>query len=146
MNKIEAHNSAIIDDLFDSIDHKELERTKQKMLLAAKIEDAMKAKGWKKKDLISALNIKSPSIVSRWFSGTHNFKVDTLIDLQNVLGVNLLNVKEESDKSVYTFHFCVENKIQTRRLRKESESVWHHYSNARSVFTSKINLPLMAKA
>ena len=95
MSKVEAHNSEIIDDLFDSTDPDEMERTRQKMLLAAKIEDAMKAKGWKKKDLISALKIKSPSIVTRWFSGTHNFKTDTLIDLQSVLGVNLLNVEKK---------------------------------------------------
>ena len=96
MSKVEAHNSEIIDDLFDSTDPGEMERTRQKMLLAAKIEDAMKAKGWKKKDLMSALEIKSPSIVTRWFSGTHNFKTDTLIDLQSVLGVNLLNVEKEN--------------------------------------------------
>ena len=96
MSKIEArHNSEIIDDLFDSIDPGEMERNRQKMLLAAKIEDAMKAKGWKKKDLMSALEIKSASIVTRWFSGTHNFKIDTLIDLQSVLGVNLLNVEKK---------------------------------------------------
>ena len=95
MTKVEAHNSEIIDDLFDSTAPGEMEHTRQKMLLAAKIEDAMKAKGWKKKDLISALEIKSPSIVTRWFSGTHNFKIDTLIDLQSVLGENLLNVEKK---------------------------------------------------
>lgn len=146
MSKIENHNSLIIDHLFDAIDPKEMERTKQKMLLAAKIENAMNAKGWKKKDLINAMNIKSPSIVTRWFSGTHNFKIDTLIDLQSVLGINLLNVQQETEKSVYTIHFCVEHKVEKKEQPSIPDNVWSDYSNARSVFSTSINVPLIAEA
>jgi len=52
------------------------------MLIAAKIDDAIKAKNWKKKDLLEAMGRKNPSLVTKWLSGTHNFTVDTLVELK----------------------------------------------------------------
>ncbi len=37
----------------------------------------------------------NPSEITRWLSGTHNFTTDTLIDLQRVLDINLLDVTNE---------------------------------------------------
>lgn len=92
MNNLKETSSlSILDQVLDTQEPRELERTKHKMLIAAKIEDAMLAKGWKKKDLMAALDINSPSILTRWFSGTHNFKIETLVDIQTVLEVNLLH-------------------------------------------------------
>ena len=114
MSRTKNHNSQLIDELFDSISPEELERTKQKMLLAAKIEDAMKAKGWKKKDLIKAMGINSPSIVTRWFSGTHNFQLDTLTDLQTVLGVRLIDVETKEMPAVaYSYEAQHETAAET---------------------------------
>ena len=59
-NKTETYSSELIDNLFNEISPKELERTKNKMLLAVRIGDAIKSKGCKKKDLADALN-KRPS-------------------------------------------------------------------------------------
>ena len=72
-----------------------LEQTKTdtKMIIAAKIDEAMKAKGWKNKDLLEAVGKENPSIVTKWLSGTHNFTVDTLVEIENALGIQLLNVK-----------------------------------------------------
>lgn len=146
MSKIEIHNSDLINELFDSIDSKEIERTKQKMLLAAKIEDAMKAKGWRKTDLIKALDIRSPSIVTRWFSGTHNFNTDTLIDLQTVLEVNLLNVGEEYVKPVNSYHFCLEYRVEVGQQSSFMKNMWSDYSNAQSVFSSNSVFSKIAEA
>ena len=63
------------------------------MRLAAKIYAGLKARGWKSLDLARALNVKSPSLVSKWLSGTHNFTADTLIDIQRVLNIQLLDVE-----------------------------------------------------
>lgn len=70
------------------------------MLLAAKIDDAMKAKGWKKKDLMLAMGKRNQSEITRWLSGTHNFTSDLLSDLGMVLNTNLFNLKSETPKSV----------------------------------------------
>ena len=51
MSKAETYNSKIIDELFDSISLEKEEKIRKRMLLAARIDKGIKAKGWKKKDL-----------------------------------------------------------------------------------------------
>lgn len=89
----ENYTSDLIDHLLDSIQPEEQEQTDYKMKLSAKIYAGLKAKGWKSLDLAKALGLKSPSLVSKWLSGTHNFTVDTLVDIQRVLGIKLLDVE-----------------------------------------------------
>ena len=90
-NKAELYSSDLIDQFLNKIPPEEYERTKNKMLLAVKIDDAIKAKGWKKKDLANALN-KQPSEISKWLSGIHNFTTDTLWDIEKVLNITLINI------------------------------------------------------
>ena len=56
MNHKEEHNSPIINRLLRSSDKAEAVRIEKRMMLAAYIDDAIKAKCWKKKDLAKALN------------------------------------------------------------------------------------------
>src|SRR6056297_2963008 len=91
----ENYTSPAIDELTDETDEKEYKRTEKRMMMAARIDEARRAKGWKNKDLAKALE-KKPSEISKYLSGTHNFTVDTLSDLEEALGIQLLNVKEES--------------------------------------------------
>lgn len=49
--KPELYKSEILDDLLQEITPSEMEKSKNKMLLAAKIDEGIKAKGWKKKGL-----------------------------------------------------------------------------------------------
>mgnify|MGYP000851338848 CR=1 FL=1 len=65
------------------------------MLLAGRIEDAIKEKGWRKVDFAGAMG-KRPSEVTKWLSGTHNFNIETLFDIENVLGIKLFVVEGES--------------------------------------------------
>lgn len=101
-NKTEEYNSDLIDEILDSITPKEKRRVKHKMLLAARIEDAMKAKGWNKSRLLQELGQKNASVATKWFSGTHNFTVDTLFDIQEALGIKLINI---SDKQAIKLEF-----------------------------------------
>lgn len=79
--------------MLNKIKPEEQEQIDYKMKLAAKIYTGLKSKGWKSLDLAKALNLKSPSLVSKWLSGTHNFTIDTLVDIQQVLGIQLLDVE-----------------------------------------------------
>jgi transcriptional regulator with XRE-family HTH domain len=89
----ENYSSELIDNLLDSIKPEEQEQIDYKMRLSAKIYAGLKNKGWKSLDLAKALDLKSPSLVSKWLSGTHNFTVDTLIDIQRILEIKLLDVE-----------------------------------------------------
>jgi ribosome-binding protein aMBF1 (putative translation factor) len=89
--KAENYTSPAIDELMDETDEKEYKRTEKRMMMAARIDDGKKAKGWKNKDLAKALG-KKPSEISKYLSGTHNFTIDTLSDLEEVLNIKLLHL------------------------------------------------------
>ncbi len=85
-------NIGSLDRLLQEITPEEQERTDGKLLLAARIADAMETKGWNNKMLMEAMEKKNLSEISRWLSGTHNFTVETLMNLGRVLGTSFLNL------------------------------------------------------
>jgi transcriptional regulator with XRE-family HTH domain len=112
----ENYSSPLVEDLL-SIKPEEQEQIDYKMKLAAKIYAGIKSKGWKSLDLAQALHLKSPSLVSKWLSGTHNFTVDTLIDIQRVLSINLLNA--EIDKPAPTLNINFTVAVEPSSLRED---------------------------
>ena len=94
--------SPLINELSNAIAPQEQEQTDYKMMLAAKIYQAMKSLGMTQTQFAESLN-KPISLISRWMSGTHNFTVDTLVDIQRILGIALLNV--ETTKSYAQINF-----------------------------------------
>ena len=88
------HHSAVLEDFLSLGSPEELARTETRMLLAAKIQDAITAKGIGKKQFADMMD-QSPSVITKWLSGGQNFTVDTLTDIQRVLGVQLLAVEEK---------------------------------------------------
>lgn len=107
-NKAENYNSPEMDEILNEISPAELKRTKQRMLLAAKIDDAIKAKGWKKSDFAREMK-KSPSEISKWLSGTHNFTIDTLSDIEELLRIKLVNIVERENEMYYYFSGSVQS-------------------------------------
>lgn len=98
-NEPETYKSELIEDLLDSIPPEESEKIEKKMLIAAKIDNALKSKGWRKSDLLEALGRKNPSQISKWLSGTHNFTLDTLIDLERALDIRLIDFEDEQEQN-----------------------------------------------
>ena len=107
----------VIDELLGKITPEEQAKTDAKMLLAAKIADAMKAKGWKNKDLLKAMGKNSPSEITKWLSGTHNFTVETLIDLENVLNVKLLNLNDDKVETIARYHIMAKGQVVGNKER-----------------------------
>lgn len=99
-------NSPIIDSLLNEIDPLDQAKTDAKMELAAKICRAMEAKSWKKKDLLRAVGKDNPSIITKWLSGTHNFTLETLIDLEIALDIKLID-KEVNQKPIMEYRIHV---------------------------------------
>ena len=64
-------------------------RTVKQMTIAARIADALENKGWSKREFATRMH-QQPSVITRWLSGTHNFTIDTLSDIEELLGVQLL--------------------------------------------------------
>lgn len=86
------YTSKTLQKVLEKVSPKEQKRTEQQMLLAAKIADAIDAKGWLRKEFAERLD-KYPSEVTKWLSGTHNFTADTLFDIQEELGIKLIELE-----------------------------------------------------
>ena len=110
---MKTNNSDILDDLLDSITPLEQAKIDAKMVIAAKIADAMKEKGWKNKDLLDALKKENPSVVTKWLSGTQNFTVDTLVELEQVLNIKLLDLGDKKNEVVINFHIGVSQHVNS---------------------------------
>ena len=82
--------SASLTRIMNNIDEDKLRRTRDRMLVANKIADALKAKGISQKKF-SEMTGRSESEISEWLSGDRNFTIDTLSDIKKYLGIDLLN-------------------------------------------------------
>jgi transcriptional regulator with XRE-family HTH domain len=86
------------DDTFEKFSAKSKviqDRVDYRMKLAARIHRAMVSRKLKQKDLAAMMG-KSPSEISKWLSGTHNFESDTLYEIGKILGVTFLVLEEAS--------------------------------------------------
>jgi ribosome-binding protein aMBF1 (putative translation factor) len=86
MSSPRKRNSKLVADLQRERDPGNSDRIRTNMIIAARIAIALREKGWNKMKLAAELK-KSPSLVTRWLSGTHNFAVDTLREIQQALGI-----------------------------------------------------------
>lgn len=83
------NRGAKLQEILASITPEQRARTFKQMAIAARIADALDAKGWSKSEFAARMN-QLPSVVTRWLSGTQNFTIDTLSDIEEMLGVQLL--------------------------------------------------------
>jgi transcriptional regulator with XRE-family HTH domain len=91
MNKItkaRKYNNSKLQELLDEVSPLEMEQTKTKMKLAARIEDYMRAKGWNKSQFAEKVG-KNPSEITKWLSGTQNFTVDVLTEIASTFDIEL---------------------------------------------------------
>ena len=86
-------NDAFWEDMMSQIDDREYKRVSRKMEVAAFLYDTLKAKGISQKQFAKMMG-KNASEVSKWLSGTHNFTIDTLTDIEGVLGVKLFHTDQ----------------------------------------------------
>ena len=99
----------IIDVLADEISLEEQKLSDRKMLLAAKIDNAMKSRGIKKGQLARMVG-KQPSEITKWLRGTHNFTIETLWEIGDALNIDLINIQEEeSGPVIYLAHTSARN-------------------------------------
>ena len=66
-------------------------RVNLSFLIVDRIHSILEAKRLKQKDLANMLG-KNESEISKWMRGTHNFTIETITSIENVLGVPILQV------------------------------------------------------
>ena len=60
-------------------------------MIVDRIHSILEERGLKQKDLANLLE-KKESEISKWMRGTHNFTIDTIAAIENVLGQSILQV------------------------------------------------------
>jgi ribosome-binding protein aMBF1 (putative translation factor) len=87
------YNSPILEE-FIALENPELTAVLEtKMRLAAKIYAAMQTQSITKSAFAEQLNV-SPSLITKWLSGQHNFTVDTLVKIERILNIELLSAEK----------------------------------------------------
>lgn len=99
MNNPRKHTSKIRQQLESSGDKVRRARLPKRMRVAMKISDAIDALDWDNKDLADKLG-KYQSQITKWLKGDHNFTIDTLSDIEEILGIRLLSLDEPYVSSV----------------------------------------------
>lgn len=81
--------TGVLGTLIAQIDERQQARTRNKMIVAARIEDALATRHMSQKEFARLMG-RSESEISSWLSGERNFTLDTLTDISIVLRINLL--------------------------------------------------------
>jgi len=77
----------------------ETDKLDAKLALSARIADEIEQKFDSKGAFAEAMGV-SQGLVSRWISGSHNFTVDTLVEIEQVLKIRLINRGDFSKNSI----------------------------------------------
>lgn len=91
---------ALLDNLLSQIMPEQQARADRKMRIACIIDDAMKAKGYGKKQFADKIGRK-PSEITKWLSGTHNFTIETLANIERVLEIRILNLNYKRKSAIH---------------------------------------------
>ena len=91
--------SGVLGRMLANMDELSLAKTRNRMMVAAKIADAMRISGMNQKQLAQKMG-KTESEVSEWLSGDRNFTLDTLTEIEHTLSVSLLDT--DNPRYVYS--------------------------------------------
>ena len=62
-----------------------------------RIDQILKQKNWSQADLAKATGKKAP-VVTRWMSGSHNFTIRTISEIESALSEEILHVKKKHQR------------------------------------------------
>lgn len=83
--------SCIIEARRQTVSSEVRKRVDLSFMIVDRIHAILKEKGLRQKDLAAMLG-KKESEISKWMRGTHNFTIDTLSSIEDVLGAPILQV------------------------------------------------------
>ncbi len=86
--------------------------------IVGRIQSILESKGMSQKDLASALG-KSPSEISRWMSGLHNFELKTLVKIEEALGEEIFVVVIPTEAIRFSFQGSISLATKIASLPEE---------------------------
>ncbi|MCI6619639.1 MAG: helix-turn-helix domain-containing protein [Prevotella sp.] len=88
-------STGVLSHLLGKLDKKKLEMTSNRMLVAAKIGNALEKERLTQKEFAVMMG-RSESEISEWLSGNRNFTIDTLTEISLALNISLLDTSVSS--------------------------------------------------
>ena len=82
--------SGTLGQMISEVNPVQLAKMRNRMLIAAKIADAMQAQHLNQKQFAKMMG-RTESEISDWLSGDRNFTIDTLFDIGQALGITFLS-------------------------------------------------------
>jgi transcriptional regulator with XRE-family HTH domain len=104
----------VLKNLFEEMKEIEKVQVETKLNLAQALENLLKNKGISKSEFAAKLG-KSPSEISKWMSGKHNFTIDTLMEIAHALKVDLMELLKHKPEPL------IKTKITVHRKTKPDE-------------------------
>jgi ribosome-binding protein aMBF1 (putative translation factor) len=123
IKKARSIRSTILDGVEETKNVSEDARIENRMLLAAKIFEAMQRQGISKSKLAGLLG-QHPSVITKWLSGTHNFTTDTLTDIESALKIRLFAHNVEQKKQM-----VIEKRVVAQLVMAEPQHVGFSYGS-----------------
>jgi transcriptional regulator with XRE-family HTH domain len=94
--------SGTLGQMISEVNPVQLAKMRNRMLIAAKIADAMQAQNLNQKQFAKMMG-RTESKISDWLSGDRNFTIDTLFDIGQALGITFLST---------TLHYTTSNSYE----------------------------------
>lgn len=101
---------------------------KKNLAITEKVHAILNERCIKKSEFAKSLG-KNPSEVTKWLSGMHNLTLKSIIKMEHVLGVNLINIEPEI-KVKYVFLGLVKGG-NLKNAIKDSEQTHYEESNVK---------------
>ncbi|HVD97829.1 MAG TPA: helix-turn-helix transcriptional regulator [Cytophagaceae bacterium] len=107
---MEKYESSLINNLLGKIPEQQYDLVKFKMKVALQMEKILTRKNMTKKEFAIQIG-KNPSEITKWLSGTHNFTIETLWEISNVLKVSISELigEEQNNKPKVIYSFTLES-------------------------------------
>lgn len=141
----EPYHSPLLDKILSRITPKQQEKVAVKMRVAARIGDALEARGMQKKELAAACELKGASMVTKWLSGGHNFTLDTLVDIAFAVGISVADMVRPAEQKVFfsrTITLHVSADASARRSMPVEDAAFVSRSSSVSGSTTMVSEPL----
>lgn len=111
-NKKNIFKGNILKNLFEEMKEIERVQVETKFNLANALDALLKNKGISKSEFAAKMG-KSPSEISKWMSGKHNFTIDTLMEIAHALKVDLTELLKFKPEPLIKTKVTVHRKKKT---------------------------------
>ncbi|MCZ2442232.1 MAG: helix-turn-helix domain-containing protein [Flavobacteriales bacterium] len=116
----------LLKTLLDGLKEVEKVQVETKFNLAQNIENFLKNKGISKSEFAAILG-KSPSEISKWLSGKHNFTIDTLMEIAHALKVDITELLKFKPEPLFKTEIKVQRKAKSGDSKEEDSSSFDNY-------------------